>query len=130
MILDWLTDRQPWAAGTTELVERAVAEEWDLWVSPLILANVHYLYRKQQGSAKALDAIRKLSIIVGVASMGATHVQQAPATAHRDFEDELQIACASQIPGLSAIITRNLADDAHSPVPALTADQWLRQVST
>ena len=40
VITDWLTERQPWAASITELVERAVAGEWDIWVSPLILANV------------------------------------------------------------------------------------------
>lgn len=93
----------------------------------MILSNVHYLYRKQEGSAKALDAIRKLTIIARVAPMDANHVQQALATGHRDFEDELQIACASQVPGLSAIITRNLRDYDHASVRVVTAEVWLAQ---
>ena len=42
VILDWLTEREPWSASITELVKRAVAGEWTLWVSPLIIANVHF----------------------------------------------------------------------------------------
>ena len=127
VVLDWLAQRQPWAPAITKLMERGVAGEWILWVSPVILANAHYLYRKQEGSAKALDAIRRLTIIAEVASLDAAHVRQALATGHRDFEDELQIACASQVPGLSAIITRNLRDYQHAPVPILTAEEWLAQ---
>lgn len=127
VILDWLTKRQPWVAGITELVRRSVTGDWCLWVSPLILANVHYLYRKQEGSVKALEAIRQLTMIAEVAPLNSTHVQQALAAKNRDFEDALQIACASQVPGLSAIITRNLRDYQHASVPTMTADAWLEQ---
>ena len=130
IILDWLAHRQPWDAAAKELLKRSVRDEWDICFSPLTLANVHYVYRKQAGTDKTLIAIRHLVSIGKVIGLDATHVQQALASGHRDFEDELQIACASHIPGLSAIITRNLSDYAHSPVPTMTADQWLRQVST
>ena len=127
IILDWLAQRQPWNAAAKELIRRGVQGAWDLCFSPLTLANVHYIYRKQAGSDQTLIAIRKLASLGKVISMDATHVQQALASGRTDFEDALQIACASQIPVLSAIITRNLSDYAHGPVPALTADQWLRQ---
>jgi predicted nucleic acid-binding protein len=127
IILDWLAHRQPWDAAAKELLKRSAQGEWDICFSPLTLANVHYVYRKQAGAAKALMAIRNLVKLGMEISMEANHVQQALATGPRDFEDELQIACASQIAGLSAIITRNLPDYQHAPVPILTAEAWLAQ---
>jgi hypothetical protein len=124
-VLDWLSRRQPWAASIHELVRRSATGDWCLWVSPLTLSNVHYIYRKQEGTAKALAAIRKMVHLVNIAGMDASPVQAALASGRTDFEDELQIASARSLPNLSAIITRNLADYAHSEVPAVTAQDWL-----
>jgi predicted nucleic acid-binding protein len=125
VILDWLAGRNPWDAAATEIIERAILGEWALCFSPLTLANVHYIYRKHSGSAESLAAIATLAKIGRVATMDSSHVLQALATGHSDFEDELQIASASTLPGITAIITRNLADYSHGSVPAMTAQDWL-----
>ena len=114
-------------AAATELIERSVRGEWTLWFSPLTLANVHYVYRKQAGAAKAIVAIHNLAKIGNIATMASDHVTQALASGQSDFEDAMQIACASSVPGLSFIITRNLPDYAHGSVPAMTAQSWLEQ---
>lgn len=72
-----------------------------------------------------MAAIQSLVRIGKVATMDATHVVQALSSGRSDFEDEVQIASAAGVPGLSAIITRNLSDYAQSPVPAMTAISWL-----
>lgn len=59
--------------------------------------------------------------------MDSGHVTQALASGHSDFEDEMQIASASSLPGLSSVITRNIPDYAHSSIPAMTAQSWLEQ---
>jgi hypothetical protein len=110
MILDWLANRKPWDAAATEPIERSVRGEWTLWFSPLTLANVHYVYRKQAGAAKAIVAIHNLAKSGNIATMASDHVTQALASGHSDFEDAKQIACAGSVPGLSSIITRNLPD--------------------
>jgi predicted nucleic acid-binding protein len=127
IVLDWLANRQPWDAAATELIERSVRGEWALWFSPLTLANVHYVYRKQAGAAKAIVAIHNLAKIGNIATMASGHVTQALASGHGDFEDALQIACAGSLPGLTAMITRNLADYACGSIPAMTAQSWLEQ---
>lgn len=129
IILDWLAHRQPWDTAAKELIQRGIMGEWNICFSPLTLANVHYVYRKQAGTAKSLIAIRKIVTLGTVIGMNANHVQQALDSGQPDFEDELQIACASQIPNLRAIITRNLVDYAHSPVSAMSADEWLTKNS-
>ncbi len=60
-----------------------------------------------------------------IADLTAAHVRKALAGKQPDFEDELQIACAGSVPGLTAIITRNLSEYAHSPVPAMSASDWM-----
>ena len=99
VILDWLANRKPWAAAATEIIERAILGEWALCFSPLTLANVHYIYRKHSGNAESLDAITTLARIGSIATMDSGHVSQALASGHSDFEDELQIASASTLPG-------------------------------
>ena len=126
VILDWLANRQPWEAAATEIVERSVLGHWDLWFSPLTLANVHYLYRKQAGGEKARAAIQALVRIGKVATMDAAHVMLAISSGRSDFEDEMQMASAADVPNLRAIITRNLPDYAQSPVPTMTAASWLQ----
>ena len=127
IILDWLAARQPWDEAATETIERAILGEWVLWFSPLTLANVHYIYRKHAGAAQAGVAIKTLANAGTIATMDSSHVMQAIASSHNDFEDEIQIACASAVTGLTAIITRNLPDYSHSPVPVMTAQAWLEQ---
>lgn len=127
VILDWLAARQPWDAAATEIIERAILGEWVLWFSPITLANVHYIYRKHAGAAKAIAAIQTLTNTGTVATIDSSHVMQAIARGHSDFEDEIQIASASAVTGLTAIITRNLPDYSHSPVTAMTAQAWLEK---
>lgn len=125
VLLDWLAKREPWNVAALELVERAITGEWEIWFSPLTLANIHYLYRRHAGLAEAAAAIEKLVRIGNIAPMDATHVRQALATRRSDFEDELQIACAKSLSRLSAVITRNLDDYAQAPLPVYTAQGWL-----
>lgn len=127
IILDWLAARQPWDAAATEIIERAVLGEWVLWISPLTLANVHHIYRKHAGATNAMAAIQTLTSMALIATMDSSHVRQAIGRGLGDFEDEMQIACASAVSGLTAIITRNLTDYANSPVLAMTAQTWLEQ---
>lgn len=127
IILDWLAARQPWDAAATEIIERAILGEWVLLFSPLTLANVHYIYQKHAGATKAIAAIQTLTNAGTIATMDSSHVMQAIASGHSDFEDEMQIACAAAVSALTAIITRNLPDYSHSPVPAMTAQAWLEQ---
>jgi predicted nucleic acid-binding protein len=125
VLLDWLGMRQPWEKAASELIERAIMGEWDLWFSPLTLANIFYVYRRQAGSAKARVAIEEIVGFGNIATLGAAHVGLALASGRADFEDEIQMACAIGAPGISAIITRNLADYRRGVLPVLTAEEWI-----
>ena len=127
IILDWLAQRHPWHASAKELLQGNLKGYWELYFSPLTLANVHYVFRKRVGTDQSLRAITTLLNMGNVVGMDASHVKRALANGCGDFEDEMQMACASQIAGLGAIITRNLKDYRHSTVPVVTAEAWLEQ---
>lgn len=91
------------------------------------LGSRHSLWRTFTTSATAIAAIQTLTNTGTIATMDSSHVMQALASGHSDFEDEIQIACGSAVTGLTAIITRNLSDYSNSPVPAVTAQAWLEQ---
>ena len=124
VLLDWLCDREPWAAAADEVIDRALDGYCELWLSALTLANASYIHRKQAGTAAALAALRTFTQLVNIAPLDQTHVRQALASGRTDFE--VQLASAGGVPGLTTILTRNLGDYAHGPVPAMTAEQWLR----
>lgn len=125
VLLDWLCDRQPWNVHAETLLSRAIDGNWQVFTSPLALANVFYIHRKHAGSAAALNALKLLTEFIQIATLDGAHVRKALATDHPDFEDQLQIACAAGVPELSAIITRNLSDYSNASVPAMSAEQWL-----
>lgn len=125
ILLDWMCARSPWDAAATELIERAINGEWRLIYSPLTLANIFYIYRKLADTQKALRALVTLSHTGMIADMTGLQAHTALASGRQDFEDELQIACAESVPGLTSIITRNLTDYAHCRVSVMTAADWL-----
>jgi predicted nucleic acid-binding protein len=125
ILLDYLGNRQPWVSAASQLLDLATTSEVKLWVSPLILANVFYLLRKQIGTEQALESIAILASLLEIAGMGRNEVHAALASARSDFEDALQTATAEAVPGLSALITRNVRDYALSRIPAMTAEAWL-----
>ncbi len=127
VLLDHLASRTPWNGAALELFSRAARNEIGLWVSPLILANVFYVLRKIAGSEAAILEIRAISALLGIAGMGRDEVIRALGTGRLDFEDELQIATASNIEGLSAIITRNARDYAGAGIRVLSAETWLSE---
>lgn len=126
VLLDWFALREPWWQDAKLILRRATLGHWNTAVSPLTLANVHYVLRKSAGTTASLSAIRNL-IALGttVASLEEPHVLAALASGKADFEDELQIACATSVKGISAIITRNLSDYSHAVLPAMSASDWL-----
>jgi hypothetical protein len=48
---------------------------------------------------------------------------------HKDFEDAVQIVCASSVVGMNFIVTRNMKDFKTSEIPVLTPDEMCLKLS-
>jgi predicted nucleic acid-binding protein len=92
----------------------------------LVMANVHYLLRREISSRQALEALKKLNLLLDIIELDARAVDRALASFFKDFEDGLQYfaAFANHV---DFIITRNTRDFGKSVIPVCTPSEFLAQ---
>lgn len=122
VILDLLMERQPHFGDAARLFMRIQAGEIHACTSALVFANIHYILGKATTRAKALDALRRLRLLLDVLPVGKRTVDEALVSGFADFEDALQHSAAVE-GRVSAIVTRNRADYRHSTIPVLSAGE-------
>jgi predicted nucleic acid-binding protein len=127
VVIDLLTDRQPYSEDIAALFTQAEKGMLELHVSSLSFSNIYYIVRKLAGHKKALDLLTRLEKLVVVAPVGQEHIQEALHAGFRDFEDAIQYACA-RTAGIHTILTRNVKDYAKAACAVHTPDSYLRVV--
>ena len=88
------------------------------------MSNFCYVVTPSHGGADARDFIVDLTRFVGIAPADAGSVRYAASLPMADFEDALQVAAARAC-GARCVVTRNLADYARSPIPAISPQEAL-----
>ena len=121
VVLDVLLDRRPhveasaaaWAAVETGACEGMLAAH--------ALTTIHYLIRKELGSAKARRIVSAILRVFGVAAVDGSVVQEALQLPLSDFEDAVT-AAAALLAGCDYIVTRDPRGFRGSPVRPLTPE--------
>ncbi len=129
IILDLFLERRPFFDASARLFMKLQDEELEGSVSPLIFSNLFYILRKELSKEEALNALRKLRLLVGVLPMDHAVVDRALASSFTDFEDAMQYYTAATHE-VDAIITRNKKDFRHARLPVFTADEWLQETQS
>jgi predicted nucleic acid-binding protein len=126
VIIDYLTDRSPFANFATILFELHEQNKLIIYVSAISINNVHYVARKLIGEKRAVDLID--SLIDNIEVVGTTKKENkfAIQTKFKDFEDAVQYANALTIKGLEAIVTRNIKDFKESKIAVFTPEIYLK----
>lgn len=127
IILDVLLDRAPfvtdssavWAACDTGRVVGCLPAS--------ALTDIFYISRRMTTITTARAAVGLCLAAFDMLPVDRQVLEQATALPGNDFEDNLQIACATHA-GLDAIITRNGTDFGHAPIPVLTPTELLAQL--
>lgn len=126
IMIDLLSERQPFYAEAARIFSLADKKEIELSVSALSFATTNYILLQSKKSDEAKQILRKLKLIVKVLGLDDKVVELALNDSDfKDFEDGLQYYTALEH-GLDAIITRNLKDFKKSRIPVMTADQYLQ----
>ena len=125
IIIDLLAQRAPFYESAAHLFALADLQSIQLTVSPLTFSNTYYILRKLLSNSKALDALRKLHLLVTVLPTTNKVIQLALSNKKfADFEDCIQYYTA--IEGKQdVIITRNLPDFKHASIPCMSVDSYL-----
>jgi predicted nucleic acid-binding protein len=121
VVLDVLLDREPHAAASSAVwaaIETGVAEGF---LAAHAVTTIHYLVRKEQGTAKARRTLAAILRVFGVATVDQTVIQDALNLPGSDFEDSVA-ASAARLAGCELIITRDPRGFRGSPIRILTPE--------
>ena len=124
VVLDVLQHREPFYSASARILSRIVKGKASGCLPAHAVTTIHYIARRHAGLAAADDAIDWLLTNLRVEPQGRGTFVRARSLSFTDFEDAA-LASAAEAAGCSQIVTRNVADFADSPVPALTPEELL-----
>lgn len=129
VVLDALLKRAPWDADAADCWQASDDGKIMGCLTASTLTDIFYVARKQKGLDVAHDAIRLCLDAFAICFVDRLALEQAVDLQGNDFEDNLQIACAT-LADLDVIITRDKGGFRDSAIPALTPAELLTQLNT
>jgi predicted nucleic acid-binding protein len=129
VVLDALLKRAPWDADAAACWQAIDDGSILGCITASTLTDIFYIARKHDGLAGAFDAIRICLDTFALCQVDRRALEEALNLPGADFEDNLQIACAT-LADLDLIVTRNKGDFQHSTISVLTPAELLIQLKT
>lgn len=126
VIIDFFTDREPYANPASELFELGEKGDVVLYVSAVSINNIYYIVRKFLGHKKTLEIMETLTEMAEIIGTTKQEVIQALKNDFKDFEDSIQYSSALTIKDIDAIITRNIKDYKNSQIAVMTPLNFLK----
>ncbi|MBI4597151.1 MAG: PIN domain-containing protein [Candidatus Omnitrophica bacterium] len=125
ILLDLLLARAPHHTPAAELLSLVEAGVVRGAMSPLTVANLHYVLRRAMTKAAAIQHVRKLRLIVRVVTLDEQIIDRAlSAEEFSDFEDAIQYYSAV-VHKMDGLVTRNKRDYRQATIPLYTAEEYL-----
>lgn len=125
VVLDTLARREPFFTQS-QSVMRLVAEGAVAGaVTANSLTDIYYILRKHLDKEAVKTALRGLMEILEVVNVTGSDCLAALDLAMDDYEDAL-LACCAKNCAADCIVTRNTKDFVHSPVKAMTPEEFLK----
>lgn len=126
VLIDFLTNRPPFAEAATDLFRLAYAGRVRLYVASLSFSTAFYLLRRslgarasaaQSASQLAQQQLAQLKPLLTIIAVGDEEVTKALAAGFPDYEDALQYFAATSVPAIELLVTRNAKDFKNSFLP-------------
>ena len=129
IILDLLSDRQPFYPYSAALFSAADLGIIEVFVSSLSFSNLNYILSRQYSPEQARKKLLKFKTLVTVLSVTDKVVELSLSSDFKDFEDATQYYCAIEN-AIPILLTRNLKDYKAAEIPIMTAEQYLKANKT
>jgi predicted nucleic acid-binding protein len=123
ILVDLIADRKPFSKHAIEIFKSAEERKTQLFTSSHSIATAHYLLKKYVEEKDLRDILSNLLEFLDVISVDLDVLKKGLRSNHKDFEDAIQIICASSITGIDFIVTRNIKDFKTSNIAVLTPDE-------
>lgn len=127
IVLDVLLNREPWVAEATALWQAIDDGRVVGYITASTITDIFYIARRLTNRETAYQAIRTCLDTFEICAVDRQALEQAATLVGQDFEDNLQIACAS-LADLDAIVTRNIGDFEEAQISILTPLEVLTQI--
>lgn len=125
IIVDLIADRKPFSKYAIQIFQKAELKEIELFTSSHSIATTHYLLKKYLAEKELRDVLYNLLDYLTVVAVDVDILKKGLRSNHKDFEDSIQILCASSIEKINCIVTRNTKDFKASEIPAFNPDEIL-----
>ena len=125
IIVDLIADRKPFSKYAIQIFQKAELKEIELFTSSHSIATTHYLLKKYLAEKELRDVLYNLLDYINVIAVDVDILKKGLRSNHKDFEDSIQILCASSIEKIDCIVTRNTKDYKASEIPAFNPDEIL-----
>ena len=130
VVIDFLTDREPFANPASEIFELNERGQLKLYLSATSINTIYYIVRKYIGHKETLKVIEDLTETTEIVGTTKKEIIQALQNSFKDFEDSIQYSTALTIQGIAAIITRNVKDYKKSEIAVFTPENYLKTIET
>jgi len=124
IIVDLISDRKPFSKYAIEIFQKAEEGKIELYTSSHSLATTHYLLKKYMEEKSLREVLDNLLDFLSIIAVDVNIIKKGLRSNHKDFEDSIQIFCASSIENIECIITRNVKDFKGSEIKILTPDEF------
>ncbi len=127
VVLDVLLQRTPWVVHAQAIWQAHDQKQIKAFVTATTITDIFYIARRGHGYEKANQAIDACLKAFEICSVNKQALILARAFPGNDFEDNLQIACAT-VAGLDGIVTRNPADFSHATITIFSPEDVVEQL--
>ena len=123
IIVDLIADRKPFSKHSIEIFKKAEEKKIKLFTSSHSIATTHYLLKKYLDEKNLRDVLYNLLDYVTVIAVDTDILKKGLRSRHKDFEDSIQILCASSVEKIDCVVTRNIKDFRDSEILVLSPDE-------
>jgi predicted nucleic acid-binding protein len=124
VLLDVVQRREPFYRASAEVLSRIMDCDATGYLPGHALTTLYYVTKRFAGKEQADQVVDLMLATMEIVPEGKPQFLHARSLAFFDFEDAV-VASAASSAGCERIVTRNVADFAGSPVPAITPEEFL-----
>jgi predicted nucleic acid-binding protein len=125
ILIDLIADRKPFSKYAIAIFQRAEQKEIELFTSSHAIATTHYVLKKYIDDKKLREVLLNLMDYISIIAINADILKKGFRSNHNDFEDAIQILCASSVDKVDCIVTRNIKDFKKSEIKVLSPDEFV-----
>jgi len=123
ILVDLLANRKPFSKYAIEIFNAAENKKVKLFTSSHSIATTYYLLKKFIDDSSLRKTLLGLIEFMTVISVDTEVLTKGLRSKQKDFEDSIQIYCATSIDKMDCIVTRNVKDFKACEILVLTPNE-------